>query len=125
MIDNKTLIGSLDLLYAATHHAVVMMPYPVICAFPSYLSLEGKAVSGTMVLIILMQVYKNRHLGLDYRTIVIALMAVLSVCVAPVPWKHAYVVTFLPLCILWVRTLKGRLKLCRGVALELYHVSAW
>ncbi len=50
----------------------------------------------------------GRRMAPRDRLLTLGLFAVLSVCAAPISWKHAYLVVFLPLAPLWAEALRER-----------------
>ena len=107
-LENKSLVSSVELIYVALHggavkHETLLVP-PNVLLLAKLLSLLAAAA------VLLLLVRAGRALPLRGRTLTIALIALVSTCVSPVSWKHAYVVEFLPLALLWAEALRSRLS---------------
>lgn len=102
--ENKSLLAAAQLFYVTLHGG---NPKPVTMAIPKFVATIGKVFSLGIVLLALGWVYRlSAAMRMADRTMTLALFALLSVCVAPISWKHAYVVVFLVLAILWAEALR-------------------
>ncbi len=120
--ENKALLASAQMFYVALHGGAVN---PVVMAIPSSVIFFGKLCSLLSVVAAIVCVYRlGARLPMADRLLTLALFAVLSVCVAPISWKHAYIVVFPVLGILWARAFRervpnGRLLFLTFCSLEL------
>ncbi len=98
--ENKSLLSSVQLLYLTLHGAAV---HPVTMPVPKGAITAGKAVSLALVLVAMGVVARvGAAMRGEDRRMTLALFALLSAAIAPISWKHAYVVAFLPLAFFWV-----------------------
>ncbi len=103
-LENKSLLSSMQLLYVGLHGGVVKH---VAIPTPPVLVSAAKAVALALLFIALALVARlGRHMVFADRRMTLALFALLSVCVAPISWKHAYVVALLPLALLWAEAFR-------------------
>ena len=104
--ENKSLLSCLQLLYVTFHHG---NPLSVATPIPHWVVTLGKALSlAVMVLAVAWVARLGRSMAAHDRRMTLALFALLSVCVAPISWKHAYIAAFLPLCLLWAEAFRQR-----------------
>ncbi|HEY0786658.1 MAG TPA: glycosyltransferase 87 family protein [Acidobacteriaceae bacterium] len=106
--ENKSLLASVQLLYLTLHGAST---HPVTLAVPKLVETVGKGLSLGLVLLAMLLVYRlGATMRMADRRITLALFALLSACVAPISWKHAYIVVFLALSLLWAEALRTRVS---------------
>ncbi len=97
--ENKSLLSSVQLLYVSFKGGNLKT---VTMDTPRFVVTLGKACSGLVLLLAFSLVLRlGRFMRMGDRHLTLALFALLSVCVAPISWKHAYVVVFLVLAFLW------------------------
>jgi hypothetical protein len=121
-LENKSLVSSVELVYAAMHGGAVRFE---TMAVPHSMAAVAKAVAllaGIAVLYVAARA--GRRLSMAGRMLTFALIALVSTCISPVSWKHAYVVEFLPLALLWADALRrkssfGQLALLTLCSIEL------
>jgi alpha-1,2-mannosyltransferase len=103
-LGNKSLLSSIQLLYVALHHGdtgkvTMLIPKAVITI--------GKACSLVIVTLAILIVYRLRSkMRMPDRIMTLALFAILSTAISPVSWRHAYIVGFLALSLLWAEALR-------------------
>ncbi len=98
-LENKSLLSSMQLLYVGLHGGVVKH---VVIPTPPALVSAAKAAAFALLLVALALVARlGKGMSFTDRRMTLALFALLSVCVAPISWKHAYVVALFPLALLW------------------------
>jgi hypothetical protein len=67
----------------------------------------GKACSSAIVTLAILIVYRLRSkMRMPDRIMTLALFAILSTAISPVSWRHAYIVGFLALSLLWAEALR-------------------
>ncbi len=103
--ENKAFLASTQLFYVALHGGGT---HPVVMPIPPGVILAGKACSLLVLAVAIACVYRlGVRLRMADRLTTLTLFAVLSVCVAPISWKHAYVVVFLALSFLWAEAFRA------------------
>lgn len=103
---NRSLITGFQIIYVLLQGADPNLPYAHI---PHGLVLIAKACAFLCLLATTALIARlPRHASTHGRTIVLALLAMLSVAISPVSWPHAYAVCLLPLACLWAEALRGR-----------------
>ena len=122
--ENKSFLSSAELLFLTAKGASLR---PVTVAIPKVIQTATKA--GSLLIVLLAAatlVPKAASLRMYDRLITLAFFALLSACVAPISWKHAYVVAFLGLALLWAETLRSEVlhaKVSTGYLLLLTFCS--
>ena len=107
-LQNKSIPSAVQLLWVTLHGG---NPNPVTMAIPTWVAAIGKALSLLFVALAMLAVYRlGAAMRMVDRRMTLALFALLSACVAPISWKHAYVVAFLPLCYLWADAFRAKLS---------------
>lgn len=105
-LQNKSLFSSSEMLWVSLHGGAI--DPTVTLAVPRLVASGAKALSAAILIGALLLVFRlGRRMSMDNRLLALALFALLSVAVAPISWKHAYVVAFLPLALLWTRAFRG------------------
>jgi hypothetical protein len=106
--ENKSIPAAMQLLYVTLHGGATQ---PVTMAIPTYIVTIGKAFSLAFVALAILCVYRVGFAmrGVD-RRMTLALFALLSACIAPISWKHAYVVAFLPLGFFWAEAFRKQIS---------------
>ena len=107
--ENKSLLSSVQLLYAALHGnslktATPAAPHGIITAAKA----ASLALAGVAFLLVLRL---GRAMTVRDRLLSLALFGLLSVCIAPISWKHAYIVAYIPLALMWARAFQQRYTL--------------
>ncbi len=98
-LENKSLLSSVQLFYVTLRGGD---PNPVHMAIPPLVITIGKLLSlAVMVAATGLLVRLGTGMRMLDRRMTLALFALLSACLAPISWKHAYVVVFLALSFLW------------------------
>ena len=106
--ENKSLLSCVQLLYVGLHHGdtrhvAMLIPHAVVAA--------GKLLSLLIGVAAVVWIARlGRALGAEDRRMTLALLALRSVCLAPISWKHAYIAAFLPLCLFWGEAFRRRLS---------------
>ncbi len=107
-LENKSLLSSVQLLYVTLRGG---NPNPVSMAIPPVVITAGKLLSlALMGLATLLLVRVGTGMRMLDRRLTLALFALLSACLAPISWKHAYVVVFLALSFLWAEAFRRRIS---------------
>jgi alpha-1,2-mannosyltransferase len=107
--ENKSIGSSVRLLYASLHGSSVAMGKTVTSPSPHAVLILGAVLALVLAVAVLAAVARaGRHLNTSGRLLVLSMLALVSTCVAPVSWRHAYVVAFLPLAMLWTCALRER-----------------
>ncbi len=120
-LENKSILASTQLVWVALHHGNLKT---VTMAVPTYVASIGKVVSLALVAFALALVFRlGTRMQMADRRVTLALFALLSACIAPISWKHAYVVAFLPLAYLWADAFRRRLSTLHLVALTLCSIE--
>ena len=92
----------------------------IVVSPPSYLMFAAKAVCGIFYLFCLYLVWRCRRIERVSRAAVIAVFSLVTLCVAPVSWRHGYSIAFIALAIYWVKALRNpRTRPLRAVLLAL------
>jgi hypothetical protein len=97
-VGNLSIQSALQVLYAGATGANVAQPSLTVSAS---IVLAAKMVALAILSVAFFQIYQLRATSLDKRIRILALVAVLSVCTAPVSWRHAYSIALLALLFLW------------------------
>ena len=107
--ENKSLLSSVQLLYAALHGNSLKTATP---AAPHGIITAAKAFSLALAGAAFLLVWRlGRAMTIPDRLLSLSLFGLLSVCIAPISWKHAYIVAYLPLALMWARAFQQRLTL--------------
>jgi hypothetical protein len=102
VLDNKTVLSAVQIVWhGRLDFTGVIIPHMVI--------LFGKVLSaGIVACAAVLTTCLGEDLPIDARAAVIAAFSLLSVCVAPVSWEHAYGLAFFMLAVMWKRAFDGR-----------------
>jgi hypothetical protein len=96
----------------------------VISAPPPMLMIAAKVACAVFLLGCLYPVWRNRmRMGRDERGIAMAVIALATITVSPVSWRHAYALASLPLALVWARTLRQSAPVWQSLLLALTTVS--
>ncbi len=119
--ENKSIPAAMQLLYVALHGGAMES---VTMAIPKYVVTIGKACSLALVAFAMLCVYRVGFAmrSLD-RRMTLALFALLSAAIAPISWKHAYVVAFLPLGFFWAEAFRERVSGAQLTVLALCSIE--
>ncbi|RRA48564.1 glycosyltransferase family 87 protein [Acidipila sp. EB88] len=102
--ENKSLLSSIQLLYVTLHGGDAAS---VSIEVPLLLIRLGKLCSLLLVMAAVGCVARfGRQMQLPDRAMTLALFALISTCVSPVSWKHAYILSFVALALLWSNALR-------------------
>lgn len=112
---NATLASGINLVYAATHPGGFQRLYITV---PRSVTMFAKAISLLAFVTVMVTIYRARQLAGPWeRAKVLGLVAVLSLIVAPVSWRHAYTISFPILFLLWLEAFSGYLSNLRLLVL--------
>ncbi len=107
--ENKSLVSFVQLFYVALHGVRVTPVATPTMPIPQAVVSAAKLLALlTTLVVIAMLVRAGATLATGGRVLVLALLALVSACVSPVSWRHAYVVEVLPLALLWAHALRHR-----------------
>ena len=102
--ENKSLISTIELTYMTLHGAGADAWGMVV---PARLASVAKIVAAIPVAAAICLLYRaGSKLNLAGRVYALALMALLSACISPVSWRHAYVVACIALVLLWAKAFR-------------------
>ena len=119
--ENKSLLADAQLLYVTLHGGATR---PVTMAIPKGVVTIGKAGCLSILLFAIALVYRLRSaMRMADRVMTLSLFALLSVCIAPISWKHAYVVVFLALALLWAEALRQKVSAMHLVLLSICSIE--
>lgn len=97
---NYSITACVERLYGAIRHHAIWPEAALI--LPKALIIAAKSLAAAIVGSAMILTYRNRkHARFGDRPTTLALFGMLSACVAPVSWGHAYSLCFLALCLLW------------------------
>ena len=107
-VGNLSLQSAIQVLYVGLTGGNVAQ---VFLSVPASIVTVGKLFALAVLAAAITQLYRlRRHTGPlaspSNRATILSLVAILSVCVAPVSWRHAYSVAFLALLFLWKEALQ-------------------
>jgi hypothetical protein len=104
-LDNKTILSALQMVWhGSTDFTGVTVPREVILA--------GKLLSAAIIgYAVLRTAQLGKTLPMQDRIAVIAAFSLLSACVAPVSWQHAYAIAYFMLAVMWRHALGERSSL--------------
>lgn len=108
-VTNISISASVERLYGAIHQMVVS---PALTdQVPAVLILLGKGIDAGILGFAGLLIYSRcSAIRTADRAIVLALFAVLSVCVAPVSWQHGCALSLLALSLLWAEALREQMS---------------
>jgi hypothetical protein len=116
---NKSLSSLVTWVYYGRIFTMKSAP-EVMANLPRALSIVVKVVSSTFYLSCLVLVWRSRLL-LDRasKAATIAVFGLVTVCVSPVSWRHAYAIALIALTIFWVRALRTPPRFSHALLLTL------
>ncbi len=107
--ENKSLLSSVQLLYAALHGNSLKTATP---AAPHGIIIAAKVSALALGGLTLLLVWRlGRAMTVADRLLSLSFFGLLSVCIAPISWKHAYIVAYLPLALMWAKAFRQQLSL--------------
>jgi hypothetical protein len=96
----------------------------VISAPAPMLSIASKVVSAAFLLGCLYPIWKSRaRMGRAGKANAIAVIAMATLAISPVSWRHGYAIAFLPLAMAWAGVLRQRAPLWQSLVLGLTTIS--
>lgn len=104
-INNLSISASVERLYAAFHYERIS---PVVVDNPpTAVILLGKACAAALLGTAALLTYsRDSAMRTEDRVMILALLAMLSACIAPVSWQHGYSLCFLAFSLLWFNALR-------------------
>jgi hypothetical protein len=104
-VDDLSLSSSVELVLIALNHKILLENTSVSLATGTLLL--GKLCAVAILAVACLLTYRNRrNVGIQDRLIIISLFAMLSACLAPVSWVHAYSICLIALSFLWAEALR-------------------
>ena len=118
-ISNLSLVAGAQMLYVGFHGGDPWYPFRP----PQGVTMFAKVLAAAAAALFLTFVYRARSTRPDACARVLALTALVSSCIAPVAWRHAYTVGMVPLVLLWSEALRGRIAGWRLVLLTAFTIE--
>jgi alpha-1,2-mannosyltransferase len=121
--ENKSIVATIEFTYMLMHGAG-MNAWRL--AVPVRLAAIAKLIAALPVLATMLLIYRaGSRVSTAYRIQTIALIALLSACISPVSWRHAYILAFPALALLWNKAFRQGISNARLALLAVCTFEIW